>query len=285
MTVEEKLASVYSKIDRAQQHILELTQVRQAFLESYPYKIGIRHDHENKKIIYYVESVQPTPLIFACIAGDVIQNLKSSLDHLAYQLFLLNREDINDIGKNINFPSTKPDEDLFKKHVRGMSENAISALGDVEAYEGGKAHKLWQLTKLNNIDKHRLLITVAGAIGGVGISHTVRTNLPFSCELSIKDFLRPADIKFPLEQGDILFIDMVNDPIDDRPSNPGEPYIEVIDVLPEEREFKFDIAFGDKFDIAFGEMGFEGAFLIETLQGFVEVVNTTVLSFRSHFES
>jgi hypothetical protein len=42
-------------------------------------------------------------------------------------------------------------------------------IDDVQAYNGGKGHSFWILNNLRNIDKHRLLVTVA-QIAGVSAS-------------------------------------------------------------------------------------------------------------------
>jgi hypothetical protein len=77
---------------------------------------------------------------------------------------------------------------------------------------------LWKLHKLNNVDKHRVLITAGSAFQSVNIGpHLGRemqkqlASTPLASKLSelppLDLFLRPADRLVPLKQGDELFID------------------------------------------------------------------------------
>lgn len=46
----------------------------------------------------------------------------------------------------------------YRTKVKGMRQNAIDAINALEPYKGGAGETLWRLNRLNNIDKHRLLI-------------------------------------------------------------------------------------------------------------------------------
>src|SRR5262245_21386196 len=86
MTADEALAAIRVKIDRAKQHITDVERQVAAFLDAKPYKVGAKRDLETKKPIYYVVSVAAVPAAIAAATGDVLQNLRSALDHLAYRL-------------------------------------------------------------------------------------------------------------------------------------------------------------------------------------------------------
>ena len=83
------LAGAKAKVERAQQHIRDLNTEIRAFLDGQPYTISTKNDLQTRKLIYYVADVRSVPLSIAAITGDVIQNLRSALDHLAYELVVV----------------------------------------------------------------------------------------------------------------------------------------------------------------------------------------------------
>jgi len=85
-TADERLRHVSLKMKRAKEHVAALERELRAFLESNPYRVGSRHDPKTRNIVYYVESVESVPDCLPLIAGDAIQNLRSALDYLAYQM-------------------------------------------------------------------------------------------------------------------------------------------------------------------------------------------------------
>ena len=86
MTVDERLHQITLKIKRAEKHIADLERQHRAFLDTEPYKVGTKCDPQTRNPIYYVTRADPIPDCITLVAGDAIQNLMGSLDHLAYQL-------------------------------------------------------------------------------------------------------------------------------------------------------------------------------------------------------
>jgi hypothetical protein len=89
MTADERVASILQKVTRAKQHADDLLVKVKAFLNTRPYAVDTKRDSATRRLIYYVASVRDTPTELALISGDVLHNLRSALDHLAYQLFLV----------------------------------------------------------------------------------------------------------------------------------------------------------------------------------------------------
>jgi len=212
-TADERTSLVQVKIERAKKHITDLNSAIIAFLGSNPYEFKTKRDPQTRKLIYYVSRVTPTPVGFATIAGDAIQNLRSALDHLAQQLYLVGTGGAAGTGYHVSFPighDAAKFPPLLSGKVKGMRQDAIDALKAMEPYQGGKGHDLWILHTLNNIDKHRLLVTVGssfqsvdlGAHIGAMIRKTTGRDFPI-----VSAFFRPADNLCPLKAGDELFID------------------------------------------------------------------------------
>src|SRR5262249_23174019 len=57
----------------------------------------------------------------------------------------------------------------FDKYVTGMRQDAIDAISAIEPYKRGKGHQLWVLHRLNNIDKHRLLLAVGSLYRSINL--------------------------------------------------------------------------------------------------------------------
>jgi hypothetical protein len=68
------------KLERAKRHMTELGHAVQSFLLSNPYKFSGKQ--QTSSVIYTMDIVEPVPPEIPLIAGDVIQTLRSALDHL-----------------------------------------------------------------------------------------------------------------------------------------------------------------------------------------------------------
>jgi hypothetical protein len=203
-----------SKVERAKQHLANLEMLLSQFLASTPYKVAAKPGSE-RRTIYYVSHVAPVPDAIPLVTGDAIQNLMSALDHLAYQLVCKDTLDKPPNPKWIYFPIAD-DEPQYELKKRGKMEGAEQATFDlidqIKPYRDGNV-LLWQLYRLNNIEKHRLLLTVGAQAGGIHLGHMVAPSLlaaGFSADAVAAFsesalFLQPADKGFPLAPGFELF--------------------------------------------------------------------------------
>jgi hypothetical protein len=260
MTAAERLGLIQVKIERAREHITDLDSAIHDFFHSKPYQVSTKRD-ATRRLIYFVSSVKPTPTRFATIAGDAIQNLRSALDHLAWQLFLIGTRGTAD-GNRVYFPIAH-DAITYNAKLRKLScmrHDAITTLNTIQPYKGGTEHTLWVLHKLNNIDKHRLLVTVGSVyqsfnVGKYMTSRLQRkaTGIPFP---KVDLYVRPADNLFPLKVGDELFIDAIDAQVN------------------KEMDFRFNIALNEPGVI-------EGAPLLDTLNDISGLVSKTVSLFTT----
>ncbi len=251
-----------AKVERAKEHIVQLEKILGIFLESDPYKVVAKRDSQTRKPIYYVGNIKHTPALITTISGDILQNLRSALDHLAYQLFLVGTNGASGPGRHIYFPiADSPPEykSSLPGKVKGMRQDAIDAINCIEPYKGGKGHQLWVLHKLNNIDKHRLLVAVGSAYRSVNVGPMLHRNMQEllggrSVVPKLDLFLKPADKLCPLKVGDELFV--------------GAPDAEI----DQQMQFRFNVAFGEPQII-------EGEPLLETLKQMANIVDGLIPSF------
>jgi hypothetical protein len=250
------------KVQRAREHIRDLEIEVRSFLGTNPYRVGTKRDPQTRRLIYYLVEVRPVPERIGAIVGDVLQNLRSALDHLAYQLFRRGPgiTDSSPAG-HVYFPIS----DDAAKHqtgsqgkVHGMGQDAIDAIDATRPYKGGN-DALWHLHKLNNIDKHRFVITVGTAFCSLDLGAHAFEKLaelvPALAKMEpLHAFFKPGDRMFPLKVGDELFIDAPD--------------------AKENQKMQF------RFEVAFGEPGIaEGEPLLETLQSFADFVDHVISDF------
>jgi hypothetical protein len=173
MTADERLALIRRKIEWAEAHAKNLEAIRDGFIQSKPYTVGSEPDlkpgHEGLHR-YFPTSIKDVDPRIALIAGDIIHNLRSALDHLACQLVEVAGNSITD---QTMFPIAKGDsinEPSFSGKVKGMRKAAQDKIRSAEPYKGGKGHDLWVLHKLDIADKHHALLTTINRVGEITIT-------------------------------------------------------------------------------------------------------------------
>ena len=260
-TVDERLRHVTLKVKRAKEHISDLEQQLRGFIESNPYKVGAKQDPQTRKLVYYVTSVEETPECLPLIAGDAIQNLMGALDHLAYQIVC---SDTGDNPPNPNWIYFPIADDAAKyeakkgRKIQGARQESFDAIDALKPYKGGN-DLLWTLKELNDIEKHRLLLTVGSQAAGVNLGQMMaHPDLmdgfpPEAIEQfnSFDVFITDGDTGFPLKEGFVLLIMGV-----DHKPNPKQQF---------------------RFTVAINEPGvIEGKPLLETLHQLATLVEGIV---------
>lgn len=108
-TADERLASILLKTGRAKKHLTDLQIEISTFLNSNPYEVRGERNPQTGQPFYYITSIRDAPINIAVIAGDVIQNLRSALDHLAWNIMEVGEADLTtpltySERKRISFP-------------------------------------------------------------------------------------------------------------------------------------------------------------------------------------
>jgi len=101
--------------------------------------------------------------------------------------------------------------------MEGASQKTFDVIDTLKPYKGGN-DLLWTLYRLNNIEKHRLLLTVGSQAAGINIgqmmSRGFRKAFPDRAFTPINCFFTSTDKGFPLKPGFELLIDAVNEKAD-----------------------------------------------------------------------
>jgi hypothetical protein len=160
----DRMRSILAKIERAEEHIRNFDAESRAFFQRNQYRVIIHDDPETGNRLFHARFIDEPTDRFSIIIGDVAHNLRSALDHLAWQLILANggTPKIEKTSFPIfKAPPTTPQnyESAIRGKICGASDEAVRIIKELKPYKGGN-DAFWNLRELNNIDKHRLLVTV-----------------------------------------------------------------------------------------------------------------------------
>lgn len=156
---------VRKKIERAKYHVRDLERHFLEFRKENCHRFRTEIDPDTGDEVHRAVVVS-TPPEFTLIIGDAVHNLRSALDHLAWQA----HEFDGGIPDKYTFfpvcdaPTEYKPVDLAKKQK--FSPRLIRLFESVQPYHSGY-ESLGLIHKLNNIDKHRFLFVTAFAVNGI----------------------------------------------------------------------------------------------------------------------
>lgn len=204
------LDSLLLKVERAKKHILDLESERDRFFQTKPYSFSHVTNPQSGERTYYVKEVKPIPTEFAVIIGDALNNLRCALDHLAYHLACVGAGAVKSFP-DVKFPTGSSLSEYNKQKaraVKGMRTDAVNAIDALEPYVGGTGEIFFHLARLNNFDKHRLLLTAWSCFEGHKAFPSDRTMLAKFHGGTPSDYtgslMAPSTRIFPLKAGDML---------------------------------------------------------------------------------
>lgn len=224
------LDHVRAKIARARAHFAGFPTLDAELAEANAAFVTIRENVATGTREYVVAHNPIVPVGYPLLAGDSIHNLRGALDHLAYALCAAGPGGVASLPaadlKQLQFPITSGglieyralrSRRLLVDYARKGVEPVLDA---VEPYVGGAGHAISWLSQLNNIDKHRLLFTVALQVPALDIGHfmleSMRDAMPERMQGfapgSLSIFANPAD-KSALKAGDLVYSEPLTTPI------------------------------------------------------------------------
>jgi hypothetical protein len=159
--VPHPLDGPLAKLRRAEEHLKAFRSAVDQFLATKPYRTVLEIDTETAQKVVWVE-FPAASIDDGILAGDFTHNLRSCLDHLAWQFAALKGKP----GKECQFPIfANPSE--FKRHGRRMIRqvrvpDARALIQEVQPYNEGAV--MWlrvglrTINEMSNIDKHRVMV-------------------------------------------------------------------------------------------------------------------------------
>lgn len=155
------------KIDRAKCHFQELRDKITAFFATEPFVVVCEHVPEMpfRTVAFRIRIRNEIPVHLAPIIGDIIHNLRTSLDLLACDLVrITSGPDARVDGVYYPFCSEKSDLDktIKKRRLHLSGRAVIKAIEETAPYRGGN-DGLRAIHDLDVQDKHQALIPMATA--------------------------------------------------------------------------------------------------------------------------
>lgn len=155
-----RLSLVRAKVERAKKNLKDMERHLARF-----YRDMRVSEEDSDPTHVFVQRPEPIRTTFdaLCAAGDVINNLRAALDHLIFQLIdVYSPNSPPKVFERCAFPICQDAatyEVAKRTKVKGISPAAMILLDACKPYKGGN-NALWLLDELNNIGKHRLILTV-----------------------------------------------------------------------------------------------------------------------------
>lgn len=200
----QPLDGVRLKLSRAMEHLLRLDDEIDEYRAREPFKVLREVDPGDARLRFGFFLTELPPAHLSVVIGDIVNNLRSSLDHLAWQLVIANGGTPQTSPPTTQFPlhrsRTTSSGKLRKIEIAGgVAPKALAAVESLQPYhrvqDPGK-HPLALLAELSNIDKHRTLHTAS--MGNKDIEVTlVREN---------GERIRATAAEGPVRHGDVLAI-------------------------------------------------------------------------------
>ena len=161
---------VHLKLERAKVHLKSVDDLAAPLVAACRDAVVGHREQDGREYIYRITQVPAVDPMIGVILGDAVHTLRSSLDHLAWQLVIADGGTTP--GHRTYFPILKaaPPADQMGRTRPNTTPQLPLALRDlldeVQPYKrrNGAEHELAVLHELNRVDKHReLLVAVMGA--------------------------------------------------------------------------------------------------------------------------
>jgi hypothetical protein len=176
--VNDALASALLKLDRADKHITDVKGYVEAFNGGRDYVAFTEYDADTDTTPIKLRFDALPDRFTACAAADAIQNMRSALDHLAWQVHLRYRAAGNPpLGmKKVSFGIYEGRDE----YIKPASQELIDRIGgldwavfldNVKPYRGGNK-LLFSLNLANNLDKHRDILDIGTIPTGILVYHS-----------------------------------------------------------------------------------------------------------------
>ncbi len=168
-----KLDRTWLKVERAVQHLEDLER-RIALIEEGIFTVSEQPDPETNDRRWVLEGTDRSRHLlgvsmYGVIVGDVVHQLRSALDHVAWKLARPPIEGVTAFPVCLYKANTKGSffggrhsRAIGPDRLKNVPKAAFDYIESVQPYNRmGAADPLWQLNEMWNVDKHRTLIVIA----------------------------------------------------------------------------------------------------------------------------
>lgn len=163
------------RLKHARHHLKTFERAVKTFVQREPYIATSKYDRERRCYVGLIRKVLEMPDRWPLVVGDIVHNLRSALDSLAYALAVkgAGRRPDKDEVRKIQFPiCTLPEafhgkKGQLRRRLTLLAPTAQAAVERLQPYNAAmkskNIHVLAALDELANIDKHRHILLVVAA--------------------------------------------------------------------------------------------------------------------------
>lgn len=117
--------------------------------------------HDLSRFRSIIEGKKVRPLI-PLICGDALQNIRSALDYLVWELVGANKDKPDEANAFPVCKSADTFKEAQKRRLRGVHPNAVAIIESLQPYHFGQGNEIqsvvFVLDKLANLHKHRTIL-------------------------------------------------------------------------------------------------------------------------------
>jgi hypothetical protein len=158
----DPLEGVRLKVKRAVEHYDTLKTEIRAFFDSKPYEVTTEYESKGRRHVARIHIKRDPPPVLGLLIGECLYQLRTALDHLAWQLASI---DGRTPPETTEFPIFKDRPKYERARDRKMGSLPKEAQDLIDGFQpcdpkasGDPAeHPLWLLHRLTNDDKHQRL--------------------------------------------------------------------------------------------------------------------------------
>jgi hypothetical protein len=173
----DPLEGCRAKIERAKEHFHVLYREYAEFFADGPFDFANYNNPAAGETVYLAKISRQPPMRWGILAGEIVHQLRSALDLLAWQLVCDGGGDPRTGPGGTGFPICKtPDgyEQSSRVKLKGASENAVRAIENIQPYNKPEdiGRLLLLLHELDIRDKHQVLNVAVGAFRGGVVTYS-----------------------------------------------------------------------------------------------------------------
>jgi hypothetical protein len=167
------LSGVLAKLDRAEEHRFEFDHLVEEYVGGEPYTIYSQYEPQTGWHTLRWQALREPPLErLALVFGDMISNLRTTLDYLVWQLVLV--AGLRP-GRRTGFPVVRRAKDWevqSRTALRGVERRWVDEIESRQPFrrpERPSVHPLAILDHVNNLNKHRFLPVALLSVEQLGL--------------------------------------------------------------------------------------------------------------------
>lgn len=155
------------KLERAAKHAQELEGSISAYLNERPCRIivekypGMELSRDTRGWIARIQ--RPIPISLSAVIGDVVHNLRASLDLIMCDLVRLNGGSLDKVHFPFCAKASELDKAISDRKIRRAGDDVVQVVRNLKPYAGGN-DALRAIHDMDVADKHTMLLPVLGAV-------------------------------------------------------------------------------------------------------------------------